>query len=461
MTIERPNIVLVMSDQQKASASSIYGNAVVQDPNVARLAGEGVTFEHCFSSSPVCSPARASLMTGLHVPVHGCYSNKHEVAQGIPQLPELLQDAGYTCGVVGHYDAFANLDRGWNWTVDWWDPAYGLCQIFYEADRLSKSPQPLRGWVSGAHPTPPDQNLAARMTDYAIQYLEEVSQEPFFLHVAYLEPHPPYFPPEPYASMYDPEVVELPPSPEPSRRPPWQEEAADEMSMGLATESDFRLAIARYYGMISYLDSQVGRLLAHLERRGVLGRTWVIFGSDHGDYTGEHGLFAKSHSMYDCLLHVPLVIRPPDGHWKGVRRAEGLVQFMDLFATICGIAGAPLPECCQAKSLVDWLDGGAREPLREAVFAAVGDREQTPSFPQGMPARGIRRDKVRAIRTADAKYIRDPEEGDECYCLAADPHELADLCDEGEQPEMQPLRDSLNDWEQECRELRRALNLPA
>lgn len=459
MAADRPNIVLVMSDQQKASAASIYGNTLVQDPNVARLAREGVTFEHCFSSSPVCSPARASLMTGMHVPVHGCYSNRHEVAKGIPHLPELLRDVGYNCGVVGHYDAFANLDRGWDWAVDWWDPAFGLCQIFYQADELSKSVRPLRGWVSGVHPTPPNQNLAGRMTDYAIQYLHEVAREPFFLHVAYLEPHPPYFPPEPYASMYDPGRIDLPPQPESSHRPRWQEEAAEEMAMGLGSERQFRLAIARYYGLISYVDSQIGRLLDHLESQCLLGRTWVIFGSDHGDYTGEHGLFAKSHSMYDCLLHVPLVIRPPDDRWGGGRRAEGLVQFMDLFATICQLAGASPPDHCQAKSLADWVDRGAIRPLREAVFAAVGGRAQTPSFPQGMPARGIRRDKVRMIRTADRKYVQDPEEGDECYRLTDDPHELMNLYGEAEEAEVRPLLDGLDGWEKECREVRHALDL--
>jgi len=454
---DRPNIILVMSDQQKASAASIYGNRIVRTPTMERLAAEGVTFEDCFSPSPVCSPARACLMTGLHSPVHGCYSNKHKAAEGIPQLPELLKRAGYHCGVVGHYDAFANLDNGWDWTVDWWDPAYGLVQVFYQADELSKEPKPLRGWISGVHPTPADKNLAAGMTDYAIQYLDEVAEEPFFLHLAHLEPHPPYFPPEPYASMYDPEAIDLPPQPDPSHQPRWQKEAAEEMAMGLATERDRRLAIARYYGLITYVDHEIGRLLDHVEKRGLLENTWVIFGADHGDYTGEHGLYAKSHSMYDCLLHVPLVIRAPDGRWGTGRRVGGLIQFMDVFPTILEIAGVPIPDSCQARSLASWVGAGAQEPLHEAVFASVGDRAQTPSFPQGMPARGIRRDVVRMIRTPEAKYVRDPEEGDEYYRLAEDPNELSNLAGEADESEVQPYRAGLDRWEDECRQLRERL----
>ena len=447
MATELPNIALIMTDQQKASATSIYGNRVVRTPSWARLADEGVTFDSCFANSSVCTPSRASLMTGLDVPVHQATSNRNKISPEFPQLSELLGRAGYHCGVVGHHDGFAGLNRGWDWEVDWWDRRRGLCQIFYEVDELSKSVKPLRGWISGVHPRPADQGLAARMTDYAIQYVDEIAQEPFFLHLAHLEPHPPYFPPEPYASMYSTEGIILPPSPDPAHQPQWQKEAAQEMLMHQATEHDMRLAIARYYGLVSYVDAQIGRFIEHLEQKGLLDRTWIFLVSDHGDFTGEHGLFTKSHALYDCLTHVPMVIRPPDGYRKRGRRIQELAQVFDLFPTICEIAGVTVPQPCHALSLNEWLEDGSVSPIRDSVFMAVGgNANPRASFPQGMPLRGVHREVIHAIRTHSRKYIRDPENGDEFYRLSEDPHELVNLSGIATASEMQPLKEALDQW---------------
>ena len=447
MPESRPNIILLMTDQQKASATSIYGNRVVRTPNWESVAADGITFDNCFSCSPVCTPSRASIMTGTHVPAHGGSSNSHTVAEGLVQLPELLRDAGYETGVVGHHDGFAGLNRGWDCEIDWWDKKHGLVQIFYVADELSKTPQPVTGWVSGPTPHRPEEGLAARMTDHALEFIEN-AREPFFLHLAHLEPHPPYFAPEPYASMYPPEVVDLPAEPDGSLRPAWQAEAAEELNCHLATDEDKRLALARYYGNVSYADDQIGRLVSHLEATGQLDHTWIVVASDHGDYTGEHGLFCKSHAMYDCLLHVPLVVRPPSGSGfaAGVRET-GMVQLLDLFPTFLGLAGLTPPEHCQGRDLLD-------NPGRDHVFAAVGGiDEPRASFPQGMPKRGIHRELLTAVRTRSRKFVLDPENGDELYDLERDPGELSNLILGGERVPAD-LAEALEQWREECARIR-------
>ena len=446
MSSEQPNIILLMTDQQKASATSVYGNTVVQTPNWEKLAAEGITFERCFSCSSVCTPSRASMMTGVHVPAHGASSNRHIVAEGFTQLPEFLQAAGYETGVVGHHDGFAGLNRGWDYEIDWWDKKHGLVQIFYVADELSKKPHPVSGWVSGAHPVAAEEGLAARMTDYAIEFIEK-AQTPFFLHLAHLEPHPPYFPPEPYASMYPPESIGLPPDPTHDFRPAWQEEAAEELNCHLATDLDRKLAIARYYGMVSYADAQIGRLCSYLETQSLLENTWLIVASDHGDYAGEHGLFTKSHAMYDCLLHVPLIIRPPSGTSvrTGVRESE-MVQLVDILPTCLDLAGLSAPEYLQGQNLLTGTD-------HKHVFAAIGGvAEPRASFPQGMPKRGVHHEVVVSVRSASHKFVLDPENGDELYDLRNDPHELSNLILAGEHPPQALIR-ALDQWRDSCAEI--------
>ncbi len=184
-----------------------------------------------------------------------------------------------------------------------------------------------------------------------------------------------------------------------------------------------------------------------MEQKGLLDKTWIFLVSDHGDFTGEHGLFTKSHALYDCLTHVPMVIRPPDGYWGSGRRIQELAQVFDLFPTICEIAGVTVPQPCNAVSLREWLEGDQVAPHRDAVFMAVGgNTNPRASFPQGMPLRGVHREVIHAIRTHSRKYIRDPENRDEFYRLSEDPHELVNLSGIAAASEMQPLKEALDQW---------------
>jgi len=448
----RPNIVLIMTDQQKASATSVHGNSVVSSPAWDRAAESGVVFDNCISTSPVCTPARVGVMTGLYPLASGCSSVRHR-PDHFPQLNEILGEHGYHTGGVGRYEE----NYKWQWGRAWHHLELGMPDVLRVAQELAEATKPLRGWVSGAHPLPADRGLARMMTDHAIDFVDNVGREPFFLHVAYLEPHPPYFPPEPFASMHDLDDIELPPTAF-RNRPRWQIEAGEEMLVPLAEERDIRAAIARYYGLISYADSEIGRFMDHLAAKGLLENTWVILTSDHGDFTGEHGLFAKAHAMYDCLLHVPLVIMPPKGSGGSGRHVPNLNQSHDLFPTILDIAGIDTPDNCQARSLIGLMDGsGGGAPVHEYCFASAGMiGNPMACFPQGIPERGFHRDMINMVRTDRCKYIEDATNGDEFYDLARDPHELGNTIDTAPQPVLAELRDALSQHRKECRDMRRA-----
>jgi arylsulfatase A-like enzyme len=199
---------------------------------------------------------------------------------------------------------------------------------------------------------------------------------PFFVHVSFFDPHPPYFVPPPYDSMVDVTRVDLPRRGNDTGRPAWQFQALKDCATDSATEGDIRKVIAVYYGMIEYVDAQIGRICAALQRLEVLDNTWIILTSDHADFMGEKGLFEKCEVPYECLLHVPLIIVPPSG--ITAPRGEvvgGLVQSVDLFPTMLSLAGLNVPDYTQGKDLLAWLQGGTRQPLHEAAVP-LGNREQ-------------------------------------------------------------------------------------
>jgi arylsulfatase A-like enzyme len=206
-------------------------------------------------------------------------------------------------------------------------------------------------WSSDAVDSPAEEGNSVLIATRAIRMLGEALRTgaPFFLHVAIDDPHPPYFVPPPYDTLVDPADVDLPALPAKDRQPAWQRTVHQQGRTDLAGEADLRQLIAIYYGMIAYANDQMRRIYEALRERGLLDNTWLIIGSDHGDYTGEKGMFAKTESLYECLLHVPLILVPPAGSGGLPRQGElipGLVNTIDLFPTILGHRRCSGPRVC-------------------------------------------------------------------------------------------------------------------
>jgi arylsulfatase A-like enzyme len=400
--------------------------------------------------------------TGVYPLVHQVTCHQNRAPWNLPQLAELLQQRGYYTAVTGHYEDDRNLSRGWHEQSSFLERGK-LIESFKRWATLARRDV---AWSSGPTDYPYTEGNDFLVAERAIRMADQIraAGAPYFLHVCLPSPHPPYFVPEPYSDLVDPNVLPLPPRGSDEGLPDWQARCRDENGTARATGDDVRKLVAVYYGMIAYADAQMQRIWDALETKGLLENTWVIVGADHGDYTGEKGLFNKSESLYECLLHVPLIVRAPDGT-RAPRniRIDHLVNTVDLFPTILGLAGADVPAYTQGQDLMPWLDGGADAPLHDCLFAQVGEYHGflKTTWPGGMPESGRHPSLLQGARNGAFSYVRDPDYGDEAYDLRSDPHELVNLLKSpAQEPEgVTELRRHVDRFEAESLQLREALGV--
>jgi len=463
---KRPNIVYIIADQQKASATSVYGNNLVPTPFTDHMAANGITFRDAYTPSTICTPSRASVFTGVHPLVHQvtCWQNK--APWNLPQMSEMFADSGYYTAAVGHYELGRNLGRGWHEQSDLWEmgPLLDATNFKYSHGRTDC------GWSSGALDCKPEEGQSAVLANRAIKMLDNAvdAGAPFFLHVSFNDPHPPYFVPPPYDSIVDPDKITLPDFGNDDGRPAWQHEALKAVNTAAASSYDVKKVIATYYGMIACVDAQMKRIHDALASHDLLENTWIVFSADHGDFAGEKGLFMKCEVPYECLLHVPLIIVPPSGmNAPRDKHISGLVQTADLFSTMLTLAGIDVPDYAQTKDLLGWVGDGANEPLHECLFAQVGDYHGhlKDTLPKGTYEAGRRKALLQNARTSEFSYIRDSQWGDEAYDLRTDPTELSNVINDnpkstGKEPAwVGEMRRRTDNWEEECLKLREKLGV--
>ena len=323
---DQPNIVLFMTDQLRADALGCYGNTICPTPNLDRFAASGRRFDSAFTTSPVCSPSRASLMTGQYPHNHGVILNTHispALSRGLdpatPTFSSVLKAAGYQLDYLGKWHV--HQDR---------DPTeYGFDR--YESDggkggRVEGSeisidfpggPYP----IAATSPHAPEELTLAVRVRRGLEIIDERAAQgvPFFLRIDVLEPHFACVPPEPYASLIDP--AEIPPWPN------FDETFEGKPESHLRKHREWNLegkdwhwwsqVVAKYYGVIAYLDACFGDLVQGLEARGLNANTIVLFSTDHGDAMGSHKHFEKSGTLYDEVYRVPLLMSGPTAGSNG------------------------------------------------------------------------------------------------------------------------------------------------
>lgn len=460
---DKPNIIFLMSDQQKSSATGgPFGNTIVKTPFWDSMATRGLACTQAFTSSPVCAPSRSSIHLGVHPLVHGVLGNQHKAPVNMKQLSEYLIEAGYFTAVAGHYENKNNLSRGWHNQ----QPSLAHGKVWKPYLDWIQSGTPSCGWSSGTLKTDDQHGHSKYVADKALQQIAEAeeSKMPFFLHVCFEDPHPPYFAIPPYHKMIDPKRIKLPDAnANHYGRPDWQKKFMKELGSSRATESDIRQQLATYYGMIAYADSQMQRIYNDLERRGLLENTWFVLTSDHGDYGGEKGLYTKGENLYECLLHVPLIIIPPVSMQNGKGGSyHHMVDLIDIFPSILNMAGIQSPEYAQGKSLLPLFENQNIQ-YREHLFAQCGQYMGSlkNTLPAGMAEYSRRHELVMGIRTHTHSLVIDPEYGNEAYDLKQDPFELHNLflLNAPLHDELKYLEEKIYYHQETCSQLQKSLNV--
>lgn len=356
---ERPNILLLMTDQQRYDSLGCYGFAPARTPNLDRLAAQGALFEHCYVNNPLCTPSRASMMTGKHLPGHGVYQLYDNLPEDEVLFSERLQQAGYQTALFGKlhvsslpyedqqrnpHDGFdiyewclehcINLDSPYNGYAAWLkekDPAL--------LERLRREVRQVEHLPRDVHMT----HWAAERTIDFITKRRDPSR-PFFAKMSVFDPHNPYenWPLDmdgviDESKIPDPLVIdgELDRTPRVLRRIHEETVGRPGPDSSLA---EIRRARYGYHTSIALFDLEVGRVLAALEQAGLAENTLVIYLSDHGDLLGDHQQFVKGAALYDPCVHVPFVMRWP-ARFAGGQRLQQLVQPHDVAATVLAAAG--------------------------------------------------------------------------------------------------------------------------
>jgi len=363
-----------MSDQHNARALGCYGNKEIKTPNMDRLAHQGVRFQNAFTQTGQCCPSRYTIWTGRYAHSHGCRWNGVVEPLEETTIMEVLKKAGYVCGGFGkHHMMNHPTKHGMDVVVDM--PDY---HRFLKAEGRPfwlKQGQWIQGVRQGGAPVgftylDNDHHPAGFWTSKVIDFMRKNKDKPFYIHYSFYGPHTPYVPSKTWADMYDPDKLTLPGN---------FNTQFENMPSALTklkknhekmSEEVLRKTLAYYYGLISQIDYNIGRVLDELEKLGLADRTMVIYTADHGDMAGEYRTFQKTVANYDATIRIPMIIRLPGVAQAGKVREE-LVGLVDMVPTLCELTGVKAPEKVQGRTLVPLLKG---EPAdwRKVIFSEIG-----------------------------------------------------------------------------------------
>jgi arylsulfatase A-like enzyme len=401
------NILFMFADQMHAFAMGCMGNAEIKTPNLDRLAKGGTLFRNCYSNAPVCTPFRATLVSGMYGSQTDTLRNCAHVPSGTRTLAAALNDGGYRTSWVGkwHLGDKGNIEIPPELRADFTDFIGYQCYNDF-----------LHGvifWDEEGTEHVYDQHRTDVTTDIAIERLGKVKDHPFAMFVSYQNPHYPEQPAWRFDQMYqgvnltrrpnardvDPYTkTQSPPSPKPQENDPLHQRYGNDLDEYLR----------QYYAMVTQLDDNVGRMLDALDELGIADNTVVIFTSDHGDMQGSQGLTNKG-LPYEESSRIPLIVRVPNG--VSGKEVEDLVSGVDYFATCLDIAGCPAEPSAEGDSFVPLATDDSAPTMNRAIYSEM------------QPWCMVREGAYKLV--AD----KDPWQATHLFNLVDDPYELTNRLD--------------------------------
>ena len=456
---EKPNVLLICVDDLKPLLGC-YGDTLIKSPNIDRLATRGVLFERAFANQAVCAPSRNSLMTGKRPTTLGIYDLGTNFRKSVPDavtLAQYFKQNGWRAEALGKifHVGHGNHEDPDSWSVPHWGPKAGPAggymlkenrppqQTREEAlfsnvpwNEAAKLP---RGAATESADMPDTAYGDGKIADEAVRRLRAAKDKPgtpFFLAVGFLKPHLPFVAPKKYWDLYQRSEFKLPALQVPPLGAPpfapttWGElrQFTDIPDVGPLTLDRALELIHGYHAAVSFMDAQLGRVLDELDRLGLTRNTIIVLWGDHGWHLGDHGMWCK-HTNYEQASRIPLIVCAP-GVAKAGARTGALAETVDLYPTLCELAGLPIPAGLDGASFASALKEPATAKTKEAAFHVF------PRSPRGLGellGRAVRTERYRLVEwkqvaaSADTAIL-------ELYDYVADPDETKNLA--GEQPEV-------------------------
>ncbi|MCL2832526.1 MAG: sulfatase-like hydrolase/transferase [Treponema sp.] len=399
------NVLFIMTDQQRKDSLGCYGDRGGDTPNLDSLAANGIAFERCYVTNPICMPSRLSIFTGMYPHNHGMWTNGLLMDQELPTLPGYLGQNGFHTASFGkiHFspsnsgpqnkegrDFWVKADDNFDWNGPYWgfktvELALGHTSTLAHYGRwfrqnggteeMLKMRQVTGDNQAGARMIPPELHdstfVAERVSDFLVNGRDKT--KPFFICASFPDPHHPFNPPEVLAQKYRSRPVRSPIGDfnDLATRPRhytehlngawnrWGNETPKHPGGLTAEQTNERIYLT--HAMIDLIDTSVGKILDTLKQENLLDETLIIFTSDHGELLGDHGLWLKGPFFYEGLINIPLIISCP-GLPAG-KISDNLASHVDLYPTICELLGLPVPPQIMGTSLVRQLKTG--EPTRD------------------------------------------------------------------------------------------------
>ena len=423
----RPNVVFILTDDQRWDCMSCAGHPFLRTPNIDRLAAEGVRFANAFVTTSLCSPSRASFLSGLYAHSHGIINNFTDYPATLASFPRRLQGEGYKTAYIGKWHMGEQSDEA-RPGFDYWASHKGQGDYFDTAFNVNGKRELKKGYYTHV------------VTDMAAEWIgQQPAGQPFCLILGHKAPHTPFTPEPRYEKIFDDVKITYPDSAfHLEGKPEWVRQRLDTWhgiygplygyrkkfpDRSKQAEADFARFVRCYTATIKSVDDSVGRIYAALEKAGVLDDTIIVFAGDNGSFLGEHGMTDKR-TMHEESIRVPMLVRYPR-QFKPATVVNQMVLNVDLAPSLLDLCGAKPLQNIHGQS---WrsIAAGKGGKWRTSWMYEYNYEKQFPYTPN-----------VRGVRTDGWKYVHYPH-GDgkadrhkaELYDLAADPHELKNLIDE-------------------------------